>query len=192
MIKVGLTGGIGSGKTTVAKIFELLEIPVYYSDIEAKKLLNEDKQIQEAIIRSFGQVYLSKKINNKKLASIVFNDENKLQTLNNIVHPAVNNHFDKWVDEHSAYKYIIKEAAILFESGSHKNVDKIITVTAPFEIKIERVCKRDNISEKEVLARIDKQWSDEEKIKLSDFLIHNDNQNMIIPQIIEIHQKLIL
>jgi dephospho-CoA kinase len=193
MLKVGITGGIGSGKSTVCKIFELLDIPVYYADDEAKKILNNDVLVKEQIIQAFGNDILDKQglIERPKLAAIVFNNKEKLQQLNSIVHPAVAKHFENWLQEHKTYPYILKEAAILFESGSYKQVNKIISVVAPTEIRINRTIKRDNISKELALQRMQNQISDEEKIKRSDFIIHNDEMQLIIPQVIDIHKKLI-
>ncbi len=192
MIKVGITGGIGSGKTIICKVFELLDAPVYYSDEEAKNLLT-DPAVYQLIVNTFGNVILNESgsIDRKKMAGIVFNDKEKLTKLNNIIHPAVAKHFEQWVKKHSASPYILKEAAILFESGANKQVDQVITVTAPSEIKIARVMQRDNISREQVEERIKHQMSDEEKIKLSQYLIVNDEKEMLIPQVLEIHQLLI-
>ncbi len=194
MLKVGITGGIGSGKTTVCKIFELLDVPTYYADTEAKKLLNFNTEIKQSVVKEFGTGILNKEgfIDRPMLASLVFNNKEKLQLLNNIIHPAVAADFENWQKTHFSKKYILKEAAILFESGAHKQVDKIISVTAPLELKISRTMKRDNISEELVKQRMENQLSDEEKIKLSDYIIHNDEQKLIIPQILEIHEQLML
>jgi dephospho-CoA kinase len=186
---IGLTGGIGSGKTTVARVFELLGVDVYYADIQAKKILSSDK-IKGQIISAFGNVYKDNKLQNKKLAEIVFNDKKKLEKLNSIVHPAVEKDFEQWSKKNSGKPYLIKEAAILFESGSYKKVDKIITVFAPENIRILRVCKRDNIDKAQVIARINNQMPDNEKIAKSDFVIKNYNGYLIIPQIIEIDNAL--
>ncbi len=189
MIKVGLTGGIGSGKTTVAKIFEVLGIPVYYSDIQAKKILFKPETI-EKIRHTFGEKVFEKgKLSKKLLAKIVFNDKEKLQKLNSIIHPAVKTDFKNWLEKQNA-PYVVKEAAILFESGAYKDMDFIITVFAPVEERIKRVMKRDNISREEVIRRIENQWTDEKKIKLSDFVIKNYNSFLVIPQVLEIHNKL--
>ncbi len=189
MLKIGLTGGIGSGKTTVAKIFELLGINVYYADIRAKKLLNSF-ELRPKITKIFGDIYKNGLLDKKKLAEIVFNDKNKLQQLNKIVHPAVERDFELWCKNKIANHYIIKEAAILFESGSHKYLDKIIMVFAPEDVRINRVCKRDNTTREKVIARIKNQWSDEEKIKLSDFVIKNYGNNLVIPQVLAIDKAL--
>ena len=193
MIKVGITGGIGSGKTMVCKVFELLGISVYYSDEESKKLLDNDIKVKDQIIKTFGNTIINEvgNIDRKKLSAAVFGDKEKLTLLNSIVHPAVANHFEGWAKMHSDDKYILKEAAILFESGANKLVDKVITVTAPHLLKIQRAIHRDNITEEQVVVRMKNQWSDEEKIKLSQFVIYNDEENLIIPQIIKVHEMLI-
>jgi dephospho-CoA kinase len=190
MIITGITGGIGSGKTTVCKVFEMLGVPVYYADNEAKNLLSEPS-VQSAITNIFGEDILSGgKVDRKKMAAIVFSDKAKLETLNSIVHPAVIKHFEQWCKKHQSAAYVIKEAAILFESGTYKNVHKIISVTAPVDIKIKRVMKRDGSTEEEVRQKINNQMSDEEKIKRSDFVILNDEEHLIIPEVLKIHKAL--
>ena len=193
MIKVGITGGIGSGKTTVCKIFELLDVPVYYADDEAKKILDSNEEIKLQISNTFGSEIINAegKIDKKKLASFVFNDKEKLEKLNSIIHPAVREHFENWAKQHSSQKYTLKEAAILFESGANKLVDKVITVTAPLELRINRAMKRDRITREQVEQRISKQISDEEKLKRSQFVIHNDENQLLIPQILNIHHQLL-
>ncbi len=192
MIKVGITGGIGSGKTTVCKVFELLGVPVYNADDEAKQILDSNEEVKEKILNIFGIELLNDKgkIDKKKLASFVFNNKEKLEKLNFLVHPAVRQHFENWLKQHSAKKYILKEAAILFESGAYKLVDKVIMVTAPLELKINRTMQRDKISREQVEQRINNQLSDEEKIKRSQFVIHNDEMQLLIPQILNIHRQL--
>ncbi len=191
MLKIGLTGNIGSGKSTIAKIFNILEIPVYHADIEAKKFLTDQTVIQE-LINKFGSNILSEnKIDNKKLAAIVFEDKKSLSFLNNLIHPLVNTDFENWVNSLSShYHYVIQEAAILFESNFDKYVDKTIMVTASQDIRMERIAKRDGITQTEILQRMENQWSEEQKIKLADFLINNNGDELIIPQVIEIHKKI--
>lgn len=191
MITVGITGGIGSGKSTVCAVFELLDIPVYYADTEAKKIL-DDPEIQQLIRGTFGnEIINGSKIDRKKLAAIAFNDPQKLAALNSIVHPAVKQHFASWCEAHKSYAYVLKEAAILFESETYKNVQKIITVTAPPEVKISRVMKRDGVTREEVEKRMSSQISDEEKIKRSDFVLLNNEEELLIPSILEIHRQLL-
>lgn len=170
---IGLTGGIGSGKTTVAKMFMSHDIPVYIADEEARKLM-DSKEIIFQVQNVFGSDVISnKKIDRAILSKIVFNNPEKLEQLNKIVHPAVQKHFKSWLKNQSSYPFVIKEAAILFETGGHKQCDKVITVTAPQLLRIERVVLRDNSDKDSVLQRINNQWSDEKKILLSDFVIEN-------------------
>ncbi len=192
MIKVGITGGIGSGKTTVCKVFELLGIPVFYSDEESKQLLYNDLGLSGKITKAFGNAVIGDlgKVDRKKLGILVFNDKEKLQQLNAILHPAVAIRFDEWVQQNSHHKYILKEAAILFESGANKQVDTVITVTAPIALKIKRAIHRDNLTSEQVEQRMKNQLSDEEKIKLSEFVIYNDEEQLIIPQVLKIHSLL--
>jgi dephospho-CoA kinase len=191
MIKVGITGGIGSGKTTVCKLFELLGIAVYYSDDEAKRILDYDSTVKSELLNLFGPTILNEfgQIDRKKIASIVFSETTKLASLNAIVHPAVASHFEDWSKKQSS-PYILKEAAILFESGANKQVDKTILVTAPIELKLLRVIARDKTTEPEVLKRMANQLPDEEKIKLSDFVIKNNEENLLIPQVLLVHNQL--
>lgn len=170
---IGLTGGIGSGKTTVANYFKSFGIPIYIADDEARKIM-KSADIIEAIKNSFGDAIFENEILNRdKLAKIVFNNPKKLEKLNNIVHPAVKNHFEQWLMQNQSAPYVIYEAAILFESGRYKDCDLIVTVVAPMESRIERVIKRDNSTRELVLKRINAQWTDEERILKSDFIIEN-------------------
>ena len=189
MLKIGLTGGIGSGKTTVAAIFEVIGIPVYYADIAAKYLMNENKIVKDAIQNNFGKnSYLNGKLDREYLAKTVFNNEEKLALLNSIVHPATINDADIWMKKQTS-SYIIKEAALLFESGSNKYLDLIIGVSAPMELRIQRTMIRDKINRKQVMDRISKQMPEETKLALCNFIIINDEQRMLIPQVLELHQK---
>lgn len=192
MIKVAVTGGIGSGKSVVCKIFEKIGIPVFNADFEAKKLINTSRTIHDKLVSLFGAaIYQSNgDIHRKKMADLIFNDNFALQKVNEIVHPEVRKRFIEWTEEQNS-PYIIQEAAIIFESKQTQSFDKIITVTAPLELKIERVIKRDQVSKEEVYKRMQSQLPDEIKIAKSDFVIMNDEIEMIIPQIIEIHNKLI-
>jgi dephospho-CoA kinase len=172
---IGLTGGIGSGKTTIAKLFEAEGIPVYIADLEAKKIMQLPETIAQ-VEKFFGnQVVTENKIDTKKIAAIVFNNPEKLKVLNDIVHPLVKKHFDNWVNQHKDFPFVVKEAAILFESGSYTYCDKIITVIASEETRINRVIARDNCSRQNVLDRIKNQWSDSQRIAKSDFIIENEN-----------------
>lgn len=172
---IGLTGGIGSGKTTIAKYFQSFGIPVYIADDEARKIM-ESADIIEAIKKEFGSsVFDNDLLNREKLAKIVFNEPIKLEKLNRIVHPAVKKHFDQWILQQESAPFIIYEAAILFESGRHKDCDLIITVTAPLESRIQRVVARDQSNRDLVLKRIKSQWTDKQRIEGSDFVIHNSS-----------------
>ncbi len=187
---VGLTGGIGSGKTTIANYFQSLGIPVYIADVESKKLM-QSPEILTKIEESFGGIVFENGVLSKeKLASIVFNNQTKLDELNAIVHPAVEKHFKSWLVNHSKSPLIIKEAAILFETGSYKDCNSIITVVAPLESRIQRVIDRDKSSRKLVLQRISKQWSDDQRILKSNYIIENSNIQYAQQQARNILEKL--
>ena len=191
MMRIGLTGGIGSGKTTVAKVFEVLGIPVYYADDAAKKLMNEDEELKQKIKLQFGEsVYTKGNLNKKQLADIVFNDPGKLDQLNALVHPATIKDAERWMQKQTT-AYTLKEAALIFESGAQQNLDHVIGVTAPTPLRIQRTMQRDGITREEVIARMDKQMDDTIKMKLCDFLIKNDEQQMLLPQILDLHKKLL-
>ena len=187
---IGLTGGIGSGKTMVAEYFKSLGIPVYIADKEARQLMTSENIIN-ALFNEFGKEILENGIlNREKLAQLVFNNPKKLQKLNSIVHPEVKKHFDNWVEKHKNYPFIVKEAAILFESGSYKYCDTIITVTAPLETRLQRVMKRDKTDRESVLKRIENQWTDEHRIAKSNYVIHNLSVESTKKQVDEILKKL--
>ncbi|SHJ04589.1 dephospho-CoA kinase [Aquimarina spongiae] len=187
---VGLTGGIGSGKSTIAKMFEDLGVAVYIADIEAKKLMNEDPAVKKEITDLFGEeAYRNNTLNRPFIANIVFNDSTQLEKLNAIVHPAVADHFDKWKDRQNG-NYVIKEAAILFENGGYKQCHHTILVVAPLELRISRVLNRDQSTRDEVLSRIKNQWDDDQKIPLADFVIQNIDLQDTEQQVNEIHQKI--
>lgn len=193
MLKIGITGGLGSGKTIVCEVFKLLKIPVYNADEEAKEIINTHQHIALQLKETFGnEIYAKNNIlDRKKLAEIVFNNPQKLQELNNIVHPEVKKHFQHWANGQKEAPYIIKEAAILFESESYKDLDVIITVYAPKKLRIERVMKRDKCSAESAEARMNQQMSDEDKIKRSHHVINNDDTELIIPQILKLHELFI-
>ncbi|WP_196893371.1 dephospho-CoA kinase [Aureivirga marina] len=192
MIVVGLTGGIGSGKSTVAKLFEKWNVPIYIADIEAKNIMNTSETLQKKIIKNFGEnSYKNRKLNREYLANIVFNDKKKLKLLNSIVHPEVFKHFEMFKEKYRQNSYIIYENAILFENKSDVLCNKIIVVTAPTEEKIRRVMDRDNCSREEVIARMNNQMSDAEKIKRGDFIIHNNNKMELEAEVFEIHKKML-
>lgn len=188
---VGLTGGIGSGKTTVAKYFEELGVPVYIADLEAKALMNRSKVIRRKLIALFGnEAYVENTLNRPFIAQQIFNDKKLLNAMNAIVHPKVASHFKRWVNKQDS-PYVISEAAILFENGSYKKYDYIITVTAPEDIRLQRVIKRDNSNKQKVEAIMANQWSDEEKIKRSDFVIENIDLEQTKIQVRKIHKKIL-
>ena len=191
MIRIGLTGGMGSGKTTVGKVFEVLGIPVYYADDAAKKLMNEDEVLKEKIKKEFGEsIYKEEKLDRQKLADIVFTSPEKLSLLNALVHPATLKDAETWMQIQTT-PYCIKEAALIFESGAHKHLDFIIGITAPAPLRILRSMQRDGITREEVIARMDKQLNDIIKMKLCDFVIKNDEQEMLLPQVIALHHQLL-
>ncbi|MFY8067356.1 MAG: dephospho-CoA kinase [Flavobacterium sp.] len=184
---IGLTGGIGSGKSTVANYIASKGIPVYIADEEAKKIM-ERTDVKHNIQNLFPQSVLNddNTLNRNKIAEFVFSNPEKLKQLNAIVHPAVKNHFINWTKEHKDASFIIKEVAILFETGGHKDCDKVILITAPEEVRIERAMKRDNSSKKSVSARIKNQLPEADKIKLSDFVVENTNLETTLLKIDEI------
>ena len=192
MLKIGITGGIGSGKTTVCRIFELLGIPVFYADAQAKLVMHTDEKLRVGIIQAFGfQSYLADgSLNRKHIADIVFKDERELSTLNALVHPAVIRAFDLWALEQTA-PYVVKEAALLFESGSDKMCDYAILIKTPDRIKIARVIERDHITEADIRLRMARQWTDEEKEKLADYILLNDEKLLLIPQILALHERFV-
>jgi len=190
MLKVGLTGGIGSGKTTVARIFESLGVPVYYADDRARLLQNQEP-VRSQIIDAFGKhLYVNDELQRPALAQVVFNDSDKLATLNGIVHPAVQLDFNKWLGQQSS-PYILKEAAIIFEIGSQDKYDRIILVTAPEATRIDRVTQRDGVETNAVLARMSKQMSDQEKRPLADYLIVNTNLEDTQQDVLALHETLL-
>ena len=192
MLRVGLTGGIGSGKSIVAHIFKVLGIPVFDADVEAKKVMTEDEDLKEKIIEAFGkESYIEGVLNRKYIASKVFNDPFQLEVLNALVHPATIAAAEKWFQQQNA-AYVIKEAALLFEAGTTANLHYIIGVHAPTHIRIQRVMKRDNVGRQEGLTRMSRQIDEDIKMRLCDFIIVNDEQQMIIPQVNALHEKFIL
>ena len=187
MLKVGLTGGIGSGKTTISNMFKELGVPVYIADDAGKKLMDTSAEIREQIIRLLGdESYNNNKPNRSFIAAKVFRDKNLLKDLNSIIHPAVAKDFNKWLSVQSS-TYIVYEAAILFESDSYKNFDYNILVTAPKETRIKRVLKRDNTTREQIVARMNNQWNDEKKKHLANFLIKNEDMEESKQQVIELN-----
>lgn len=193
MKTIGVTGGIGSGKSSVVKMFSELGIPVYIADVRAKKLMNASNELKEKIIKGLGnQSYINGQLNRKFVAKLIFNDTEKLKQLNAIVHPAVHDDFKKWKKqlEDKNYNYCIYEAAILYESNRQHICDYTILVTAPKEIRINRVINRDKINKNEVLERMKHQWSDERKQKLADYIIHNIDYKSTRESVNKIHNLL--
>ena len=188
---IGITGGIGSGKSTIAKVFMSIGYPVYNSDTRAKELINSNEKLINSIKLSFGDdLYNSQGLDRKKMASIVFNNPEKLELLNFIIHPTVGKDFEKWIDLQNT-SFILKEAAILFETGIYKSLHKTILVSAPQETRIERVIKRDNTNQEEVLSRMNNQWSEEKKTELADYVIDNSGNKLVIPQVLEIIKQIL-
>ncbi|MBP6025586.1 dephospho-CoA kinase [Ferruginibacter sp.] len=191
MLKIGITGGIGSGKSTMAKLFEVLGIPVYYADDAAKQLMNENEALKQQVQKEFGnEAYANGKLNRKYIADIVFANPEKLELLNSLVHPVTLQDAEEWMNKQTA-PYTIKEAALIFESGAQEQLDYVIGVYAPTPLRIQRTMQRDNISREEVMARMNKQIDETIKMRLCDFVITNDEQQMVIPQVTELHRKLL-
>ena len=191
MIKVGLTGNIGSGKSTVCKIFETMGVPVFYSDTQAKKLYLR-QEVKEQLFNQFGNSVFNnlKEIDFKKLATVIFSNRNSLDFINRLIHPLVFESYQKWLDGHQQDSYTLHESAILFEHHLEKKFDKTIVVYCPQEIRIRRILKRDEVSENEILKRISNQMNDQRKNSLADFVVINDGIRMILPQILEIDHQL--
>lgn len=191
MLKVGLTGGIGSGKSTVAAIFEVLGVPVYYADQAAKRLMHENAELKNKIIDQFGtEAYRDGVLNRDYLAAKVFSDPQQLALLNSFVHPLTIADAASWMNrQHSPYT--IKEAALIFESGANASLDYVIGVSSPETLRIKRVMERDNISAEQVMARLHKQMNEADKMKKCDFLLFNDEQQLLVPQVIKLHEQLL-
>ena len=190
MKRIGLTGNIGSGKSTLASCFEILGIAVFNADKQAKLLMNKDVYLKQSLIAEFGkEVYLDNELNRKYLSKLAFNDDLVLKRLNALVHPVVQEAFEKWSIQQSG-AYVIKEAAILFESNTYQSLDAIICISCPEEIRLKRILKRDDLSEKDVRQRMSHQWAEEKKISLSDYVITNDNSSLVMPQILRVHSAL--
>jgi dephospho-CoA kinase len=191
-LKIGLTGGIGAGKSIVAKVFETIGIPVFDADRVGKTILSDDLVAREQIIQLLGSEAYDKGIPNRKfIAEMIFNNDPLRTSLNNIIHPKVANEYETWVRNNSESAYTIKESAISFETGIYKKLDANILVVAPEQLRIERVMKRDNTDLEAVKKRMDAQWSDEVKITLTDFVVTNDEKSGVLPQVLEIHKKLL-
>jgi len=190
-MKLGITGGIGSGKTCVCRVFNVLGIPVFSADLEAKEIMNYDKRIIRRINSIAGKdLYSDGNLNRPELAAIIFNNNTLLEEVNSLVHPIVFENFRKWEMEQSA-PYVIMEAAIMFESGASKLVDRVATVVAPVGERMDRVISRNQLTKEQVLERMRNQMDDESRIKLSDYVINNSENDMIIPAILKIHEDLL-
>lgn len=189
-ISVGITGGIGSGKSFVCRIIEAMGYPVFYSDAQAKRIISSDTEAVSAIKALFGEeAYIGNELNRPFLAEKIFSDPSLRSKMNEIVHPLVRKAFDNWATQ-SESEIVFNEAAILFETGGYKAFDKTILITAPQELKIKRVQQRDLITTEQIKERMHAQWADEAKIPLADFVINNDEQQPLVPQIVEMIESL--
>jgi len=190
-LTLGITGGIGSGKTSVCRVFNVLGIPVFSADYEAKGIMENDNGIVRRLNSIAGKnLYINGSLDRMKLATLIFNDNSLLEKVNSLVHPVVFEHFKRWTLEQNT-PYVIMEAAILFESGASKLVDRIATIVAPIEERVDRVIHRNNLSRDQVLERMRNQLDDDSRIKLSDYVIHNSENDMIIPAILKIHEEIL-
>lgn len=192
MLKVGLTGGIGSGKSIVASIFKKLGVPVYTSDLRAKKLMNSNAELIQKLTSEFGSdIYENQKLNRKKLSALIYNDDQKLANSNAIVHPYVRTDFTDWCNEHSSHPYIINESALVFSSGLINELDKVVSVVAPLKLRVSRVIIRDKTTKENIEQIAAKQTTDNEFKAKSDYIITNDDTQLILPQILAIHKSLL-
>ncbi len=190
MLKIGVTGGIGSGKSTVCKVFSILGAPVYNSDLAARRIMDENMHVRHKLNEAFGPaVFRGDVLDRKALADIVFNDPDLLNQLNEIVHPAVRADFMLWLGKHGHVPYIIKEAAIMFEAGMHRGLDTVILVTAPEKLRLHRIMLRDGESEESVRQRMASQWPDSKKYPLAGMVINNDNREAVLPVILKLHSQ---
>jgi dephospho-CoA kinase len=190
-IKLGVTGGIGSGKTSVCRVFSVLGVPLFSADQEAREIMGNDKSIMRRVNSIAGRdLYPDGSLDRMQLAAIIFNDKMLLEKVNSLVHPVVFDHYMKW-EKKQTTPYTIMEVAILFESGASLLVDRILTVVAPVEERINRIIERNQLSREQIQERIRNQWDDESRIKLSDYVIRNSDNEMIIPAVLEIHEELL-
>lgn len=187
MIKVGVTGGIGSGKTLVCSAISAMGYPIYNADSQAKRIVDSSPEVVAAIKNLLGNdIYVDGQLNRKRVSSLVFTDQQLLEKLNGIVHPAVAEHFSNWLLSNNSRSMVVKEAAILFESGAYKGLDKVIVVTAPIEVRIKRIQERDGFDRESIMNRIRNQYPQEELVKMSDYVIENDGVKLILPQIVNV------
>ena len=191
MIKVGITGGIGSGKSLICKVFLCLGVPVYHADIEAKVLTNTDSGIRNQLTGLLGEdIYANGSLDRQKMAGLIFNNSGLLLNVNKIIHPRVAAHFQNWLEQHTKEPYIIQESAILFESNTYKFFDKIVTVTSPEEIRMKRVISREGMTVETVRSIMQNQMPEEEKISRSHHVIINDENKLVLPQVLKLHALL--
>ncbi len=191
MLRVGLTGGLGSGKSTVAKIFEILGVPVYYADDAAKRLMNEDEHLKKHIRENFGaESYLNEKLNRTYLASVVFPDPKKVLLLNSLVHPVTIADAETWMNTRN-FPYAIKEAALIFESDAYLRLDYVVGVSAPYQLRLTRGMQRDHLSKEAIEERMSKQMDEEKKMERCNFVINNDETTLLIPQVLKLHEVLL-
>lgn len=190
MLRVGLTGGIGSGKSTVCEVFRVLGIPVFEADLAGRELLANDPELRAAVIQRFGEgIYPDGKVDRKALARVVFNDPAALAALNALVHPAVRAAFRTWADEQAA-PYVVMESAILADTGRHTAYDQVVVVSAPEDLRVHRVMLRDGVGEEAVRDRVRNQVSEAERLRIAHHVIHNDDRQLVIPQVLAVHGKL--
>ncbi len=188
MLKIGLTGGIGAGKSVISRIFSILGAPVYNADAEAKKLMSSDAALLLKLREAFGPKAIGENGPDRKaLARIIFNDPDAMKLVNSLVHPAVARDFELWLEDHGNAPYVIKEAAIIFETGSQRHLDMVILITAPEEMRVKRVMKRDGATVSSVRKRMENQWPDEKKIPLAGLVLNNDSTSPLLPAILELH-----
>ncbi len=193
-LQVGITGGIGSGKSLISRIFSCLDVPVYDADSRAKALMATDGELAAAIKKEFGPLSYRPDgtLDRSYMSKVTFGKSDRLEKLNNLVHPRVAEDYQRWLKAHSKSKYVLREAALLYEAGSYKTIDRMIVVSAPENLKIKRVLARDpHRSRDEIKAIMSSQWPDEEKLKRADFVIYNDNQHLVIPQVLMLHNQFI-
>lgn len=192
-LRIGITGGMGAGKSTICQIYEQIGIPIYNADSRAKWLMNNDAELKESIRENFGWDAYTRKdeLDRAYIAKVVFNNQEKLETLNSLVHPAVKQDYEQWTIEHREHPYSIKEAALLFESNSYKSLHKVIVVTCPIETRIERIIKRDHVKREDILKRIQNQMTDKARMQMADWVIYNDGHRSLIEQALNIHRELV-